>query len=285
MEVPAQKEKLAVNNTSSRETKVPDLPPASHLETKKRKNGGNYRITWLSKRMIYLIIAASFTSVFLLITFSNSIVSYLASTTSVKLERSLSAAGVKEVESYSYNNYSSERVKEIGQSLVSSMYPKSKYSYEFYLLKDRGIQAFALPGGYIVVYAGLYGTLTTNELKGGLANEIQHVELQHGLKKFYSDMGFVSILSLIFGVGGDVAAPLKNVYALKYSRDLETEADLGGADILMNAGVKPQYLADALSKISEGTDGSPEWLSSHPDTSNRIKNLEQYIKQRNDSEY
>ena len=285
-------------STSTNQIEIPDLPsnnkrvgktasPAIQPEITIAKPTSPKRpriirahpIKWLSKPVIYLIVITSFVSMYLLINFSNGVTSYLASITSVKLERSLSASLVAQLESISTKNDDSYRIHRLGQSLVSAMYPSSNYDYKFYLLNDGDTQAFAMPGGYIVVYQGLYQLLTEEELKGVLAHEIQHVELQHGLKSLYADMGLSSVLALLFSAGGDAAYPLKSVYALKYSRSLETEADLHGADLLIEAGIKPIYLADALSKLgrNSGSDGTPEWLQSHPEISTRIRKIKQYI--------
>ncbi|WP_412973319.1 M48 family metallopeptidase [Glaciecola sp. MF2-115] len=283
---------LEPNTKSTIQTNMPDLPlknrvsKSSYKAIHENSNTHNrpkiqraHPIKWLSKPVVYFIVIASFVSVLLIINASNGITSYLASITSVKLERSLSAPVVMELERISDSNQTSYRIQQLGQSLVSSMYPRSEYEYKFYLLNDSDSQAFALPGGYIVVYQGLYDLLSEGELKGVLAHEIQHVELKHGLKSLYADMGLSSVVTLIFSAGGDVAFPLKTLYALKYSRGLETEADLYGADLLIEAGIKPTNLAHALSKLgrASGTDGMPEWLKSHPEIDTRINNLNQYI--------
>ena len=168
----------------------------------------------------------------------------------------------------------------IGQKLV----PKnSPYTYHWYVKKDPSVNAFAAPGGYIVVYTGLLEKAQSpDELAGVLAHEIQHVEHRHVTKSLLQSAGLGAMV-MITGDTSGLAAALHQMGSLSYSRGLETEADAEGVKAMARAGIPPEALHVFFGRLlaDEQKDGPEargfEWLSSHPATPARMAALARLI--------
>ena len=169
-------------------------------------------------------------------------------------------------------------VSDIGQRLTQG----SRYHYQWYVADDPTINAFAIPGGFVVVHSGLIkATDNAEELAGVLAHEVQHVEQRHSLKGMVHDIGLSALLSLALGdMSGSVLANMaQQLGGLKFSRDQESQADLGGLEALKRAGISPQGMIHFFDKLSKQDGGNIELLSSHPASDNREQALEQRVSQ------
>jgi len=175
-----------------------------------------------------------------------------------------------------------EYIKTLGQRLAS-VRAAEDYPYTFTLIHDKGINAFALPGGPIFVNSGLL-TAAENEaqLAGVLAHEIAHVALRHGTNQA-SKANLLQLPAAVGGVilgQGSVAAQAGqiglglglNVLMLRYSRSAESQADALGARILAEAGYNPVEMARFFEKLeAEGGSRAPQFLSSHPNPGDRLR--------------
>jgi Peptidase family M48 len=140
-----------------------------------------------------------------------------------------------------------------------------------------GPNAFALPGGIIVVTDQLVTTCSVDESIAVLAHELGHVEYRHPLKFVLQEFG-VAALGSLFGDGSNLtlsASSLPLVLAdAKYSRRFEEEADAEGFALAARAGYSPELFATCLAKLdkkaakSEGPFKS--YLSTHPADADRI---------------
>jgi Zn-dependent protease with chaperone function len=153
---------------------------------------------------------------------------------------------------------------------------ESIYPYRFHVAVDPAINAYALPGGHIIVNTGLLQAAdSAAEVAGVLAHEISHVELRHTLRNLMHGMGWRAILGVATGdfsggYWGDMAARLAN---LGYSRELETEADRDGLEILRRARVAPHGMELFFVKLSQRQTDLPALLSSHPADGDRLAAL------------
>jgi predicted Zn-dependent protease len=149
--------------------------------------------------------------------------------------------------------------------------------------------AFAMPGGYIVVYSGLLDQMRSHEeLAGVLAHEYGHVYYRHTLRSLARSLANYAVISLVIGdvsgLAGVLVENADNVRSLQYSRELETEADNFAFEQLDQHRVNPQgiiWLFESLTKAHEKNEiqiSVPEFLSTHPDTQKRIENLETLLK-------
>ncbi|MBD0378350.1 MAG: M48 family metallopeptidase [Flavisolibacter sp.] len=156
----------------------------------------------------------------------------------------------------------------------------SRYPIQITVVKSEVANAFAMPGGYIVVYDQLLKDIHTyEELAAILAHEFVHIENRHTLRSLFRRMGGYLFISLLLGDAGGISALLlnqaENLKSLSYSRSLEKEADEKGAALLVQRNIDCRgfvWLFQALKK--ENHDAPPsEWLSSHPDLEKRIRNI------------
>lgn len=146
-----------------------------------------------------------------------------------------------------------------------------------------GANAFALPGGPVLVTDGLVELLDDDETAAVLAHEFGHVEKRHGLRQVVRTGGLVLVASMILGGDGSIveeaAALASSLSTLGHSRDFEREADMFAADLLTAAGRSAGDLADALEKLGAECGPAcerPGWLSTHPATGSRVEALRAY---------
>lgn len=180
------------------------------------------------------------------------------------------------------------------QHLVAAL-PNSRYTYRFHIVHDASINAFALPGGEIVIHSSLIlHAESAEELLGVLAHEITHVEAQHGIRNVIGSAGLYVIASAIFGdVNGVLAVAVGAAPLLlnqRYSRGFETESDVEGFKLLQRANIDPRGLASFFNKLMQaeksaldgiddsGTrrviEGALDFLSTHPASEVRIQKLQ-----------
>jgi len=154
------------------------------------------------------------------------------------------------------------------ERIAARVTPDSRHTYRFHLVDDDSVNAFALPGGIIVVHTGLIAaTARPEELAGVLAHEIQHVELRHSLKAVLRAAGLSLLWSLIAGdVGSTLAGQAADqLLSLKFSRDAEREADAAGFDLLVERGIDPRGMVSFFATLARhGDTAPPALLSTHP---------------------
>lgn len=168
---------------------------------------------------------------------------------------------------------------------------EARYAWEPFLVRDRVINAFALPGGYIGVYLGMIAvTETPDELASVMAHEMVHVT-QHHIARGIGESGRQSVLAMAAMILGVLAASRSNntdaVQAavvgsqallaqgqLNFSRDMEREADRIGYDVLSLAGFDNAGMAGMFEKLDSANRlndaGQFPYLRSHPLTVERI---------------
>jgi beta-barrel assembly-enhancing protease len=164
-------------------------------------------------------------------------------------------------------------------------------AWEVFLVRDRSVNAFALPGGYVGVHLGLIAiTASSDELAAVLAHELSHVTQRHIARGIVNTQRttLLSLAGLILGVlaasraGSSDATQAAVVGAqaaaaqsqLNYSRDMEREADRVGFGVLTDAGFAPQGMAGMFEKMESANrlndSGAFPYLRSHPLTVERI---------------
>ena len=179
-------------------------------------------------------------------------------------------------------------IDNIGRRLASTS-EAGKFPYEFTLINDPSINAFALPGGPIFINSGLIRAADNEaQVAGVVAHEIAHVALRHATSQA-SKANILQLPAAIAGavIGqGSVGAQLGqlglglglNALVLRYSRGAENEADALGARMMARAGYNPLEMARFFEKLqAEGGSRAPEFLSSHPDPGNRVRKVQAEI--------
>lgn len=165
-----------------------------------------------------------------------------------------------------------EVLERIGVRLTAG----SVYPYKFHVAQDPRVNAFALPGGRVVVFTGLLQAAdSADEVAGVLAHEVSHVERRHSLRNMIHGLGLRAVMSVALGdfaggIWGDMADQLAQ---LSYSRDLEREADLEGLRLLRKAGLPAEGMADFFEKMAAREAVEVDLLSSHPAGEERLEAL------------
>ena len=170
----------------------------------------------------------------------------------------------------------------------------SPYEYHFHIVNEGSLNAFALPGGQVMIHSALILRAdSAEELLGVIAHEINHVEQQHGLRNVIGATGIYVIAGAVFGDATGMLAVLSGAAPLllnqSYSRRFETEADVTGFALLQKAKINPNGLASFFKKMIEEEKKQLEkiedednrelakkalqFLSTHPASEDRIQKL------------
>ncbi|MCP3983994.1 MAG: M48 family metalloprotease, partial [bacterium] len=175
-------------------------------------------------------------------------------------------------------------LNELGQSLVETL-GEQPFTYRFRVLVDPSLNAFALPGGPIYFHSGtILQAGNLDELAGVMAHEIAHVKARHYARQAEA-AAIPGLLAQLAGVLATVATgqaePLLiaqgvNVaLQLRYTRELEAEADNLGATFMARGGYDPQgavrFFERVLSKQRDPGIEIPPYLYSHPAVESRIE--------------
>ena len=171
-------------------------------------------------------------------------------------------------------------VQQLGKKLAAQIPPEHSWPYQFHVIPQSDINAFALPGGPIFINIGTINAADNEaELAGVMSHEMTHVYMQHSAKQASKQsltQGLAGLLGAVLpgGVGGNLARLGVQLGAgaisLKYSRTDEAQADAGGAIIMYKAGYNPKALSDFFQKLEkQGGSGGPQFLSDHPNPGNR----------------
>ena len=185
-----------------------------------------------------------------------------------------------------YDNATAQAyVAEVGKPIAAAS-ERPNLPWEFHVVDDASVNAFALPGGFIYVTRGLMTTVNDEaEFATVVGHEIGHVTNRHSVQMISKSqlaqlgLGIGSILSSDVAKFGQLASAGLQVLFLKYSRNAENEADLAGFRYALNQGYDVREMPkvfQTLDRISQTGGGGklPEWLATHPNPGNRIKHIE-----------
>jgi len=158
---------------------------------------------------------------------------------------------------------------------------KTSYRFRVYVVEDNAVNAFATPGGYIVVFRGLLNrTRTPEEAASVLAHEMQHVVQRHGVRAMMRGVSIWVLLGLLTGNPGDALVNLGGtIGSLAYQRGDESGADRAAFRMIERARIRPRAMIDMLQKLDEVQAGMPaaKYFSTHPLTKDRIAAIERLV--------
>lgn len=173
-------------------------------------------------------------------------------------------------------------LKELVKRLTDQL-PQNSYSYKVHLVDSSEMNAFALPGGQIIVHTGLLKkSKRLEEVAGVLAHEIVHVYRRHGVKKVVQQVGTGIVLLTIFGNRNQrLVNGAQELQGSKFSRDMEREADQMALDILVKAQIEPSGLKTFFETLAQEEKNSAylNIFGSHPLTPERIQYLDSRLKE------
>jgi predicted Zn-dependent protease len=185
-------------------------------------------------------------------------------------------------------------IEKVGYSLVDQV-GSTPFEFKFYTINGLDPNAFAIPGGYIFVTTGLI-VLAENEqeVAGVLSHEIAHVTQRHVAKMIERSkrLNIATLAAMIAGIiagkGGAgsqaavaMATATSEALTLKYTREMETDADQNSLHYMIKAGYDPRGMINFLNRIHRISlavaPTIPPYLSTHPADETRISLLENLL--------
>ena len=148
-------------------------------------------------------------------------------------------------------------VGEVGRKIIGSL-DDSFFDYQFAVVRDPRINAFAVPGGYVYVNSGLLARARNeDELAAVLGHEIAHVHAHHAVRQQEATQALNyaallgTLLSVVQPAAGALASAASAAVALQYQRQFEQEADYMGARYLQSAGYDPRAMLDFFKQLGD----------------------------------
>ena len=188
-----------------------------------------------------------------------------------------------------------EYINALGGSLVSAS-GMAGQQFEFFMISDPAINAFALPGGFVGIHSGLViAAQSESELASVVAHEVSHVTQRHIARGLGSQqqLSAASLAGAILAVlatrngsqAGQAIAMASQAGAvqaqLAYTRDFEREADRTGIELLMKAGYDVGGMVSFFERLQRATrlqeNNAPGYLRTHPLTVERISDMQNRI--------
>lgn len=188
------------------------------------------------------------------------------------------------------NNTTQIKMAQRVGSKIASVSNRPDFQWEFYVLEDKQINAFCLPGGKVFVYTGLLELVSNDdELAVVLSHEIAHTILRHGAERMSmqnirqiggSILGLVvqsqtpeyaSLFNQAYNIGSNVGV------MLPFSRSHELEADEVGITLMQKAGYNTQAAITFWQKMAAKSKGGSDFLSTHPSDKKRIQTIKEIL--------
>lgn len=248
---------------------------------------------WLKLGIIAgLIILMSPLVVF--IVFRNQVVHSIANQLPVGLETKLGRTYMKQLTLTEKLDSTGLAVEVLRQKakLVDAQ-TNAQVPFQIFISHSEQVNAFALPGGYVVFNKGLLEKAKSwEEVLGVMGHEMAHVTQRHHARGVLSKIGWVTVLNIFIGDGSAITELLLSATSqleqLSYSRGFEKESDEKGYEYLSAANINPSGLIsffETLSRESGAAGNIPELLSTHPASENRVKNLQAKLDRETNKNY
>jgi beta-barrel assembly-enhancing protease len=208
----------------------------------------------------------------------------------IKLGKELSAEVEKESKLHESDEVQ-EYIRALGKKIAEEAKDRPlNIRFTFKVIDDdKTVNAFALPGGHIYVYTGLMKLADDeSELAGVIGHEIAHVTQRHIAERLVAAYGIEALSAIALGQNPGMAGQIaKQVLGggslLAYGRDQESEADMKGLPYSLRAGYDPGGFVRLFKKLAKGEGpGFTVILQSHPMPSQRVEDVEAWIKKLKD---
>lgn len=202
-----------------------------------------------------------------------------------------SFAVMKQETPASTNTLLKQQVQCVTDKLIATLPDKYRnQAWEVVLFDDKQVNAFALPGYKIGVYAGMLDVAQNqSQLAAVIGHEIAHVLARHGNERVSTQLATSQALALGYQLSGEATPEKAAIFQalglgaqvgiiLPFSRAHETEADLLGLAYMSAAGFDPRESAELWKNMAaKGSSKTPELLSTHPSHSTRIDTLQKNV--------
>ncbi|KAB7613918.1 M48 family metallopeptidase [Amylibacter sp. SFDW26] len=159
----------------------------------------------------------------------------------------------------------------------------SDFKLLFRSMPDVGPNAFALPNGTVVITDEFIEQFDDEDILASvLGHEIGHVIEKHGLRQTYRSLSIYVLVAFLAGETGpfieDLLLEGNLIMSLAYSREHETSADHFGLHLAHDAGYDPNGLKKFFEWVTENAVEPPQWLSTHPSSTERVQEIDDFIK-------
>lgn len=182
-----------------------------------------------------------------------------------------------------------EKIDPEATDLVNHFYQNlkihSSYQIHVTVVQSEVMNAFALPGGEIVVYSALLKSMKTYpELAALLGHETGHIEYRHSLRLLTQQLSVALVFGSIFqdygAISAAVAGKAAELHQLSYSREAEEEADAFGYKSMQARRIDPHGMVLLFKRLKEtgGDNNVPEFMMTHPSLDARIDQVEEKLK-------
>ncbi|CCH55695.1 TPR repeat-containing protein YPO3069/y1412/YP_2691 [Fibrisoma limi BUZ 3] len=195
----------------------------------------------------------------------------------VPIEQEVSLGNVMSENLFRTNSFAvdSSRSEAINQYWRAAGIP-TRFPIRIAVVQSKEVNAFAIPGGQVVVYSGIFERMQHHEeLAALLAHETAHIEQRHTLQQLIRSVLTWGSVSLLFGdISGISAVLIDNadkLLSLSYSRQHESEADAFAVAELARSGIDPRGTTWLMAHLPTEGDVVPSILRSHPQTAARIE--------------
>lgn len=192
------------------------------------------------------------------------------------------------------NNFYHSYMKEVQEDTLSSNYAQefannihlsSTYPIKVTVVRDSLVNAFAMPGGHIIVYSGIVKNIhSSKEFAALLAHESTHINDRHGMKSLLRSVSSSLLFSIILNDIGNASGVLvRNADQLRtfsFSRSLEEEADAKGMGLMIKNNIDPVGMKLLMQDLQKANKDLPEafsFISTHPLTTERIRSADRYL--------
>ena len=183
-------------------------------------------------------------------------------------------------------------VNQLGQRIARTT-SRTDLNWQFQVVNSSVVNAFALPGGFVYVNRGVLERASNmSEVAGVIGHEIEHVVRRHSVKQMEQAQGAnvgVGIACALTGIcQSGIAQAAINVGGTavfaKFSRTDEVQADEGGFNNVIRAGINPRGMYTFFQKLlaeeqQSGGGNASAWFSDHPGTSDRIADIQRMLQQ------
>lgn len=182
-----------------------------------------------------------------------------------------------------FSDVDAEKTKALNL-FAKELHLKNTKKLKFTVVDSPIVNAYALPDGNIVVFSGILKSMKNyDELVGLIGHETAHVNHRHSMKMVCRNLSGYIFISAILGDANGIMATIgdnvNNLQSLSYSRNFEHEADVEGFEIVALNKVNPKGMSNLFKRLQdEEIVTIPEFLSSHPVTTDRINDINELIK-------
>lgn len=218
----------------------------------------------------------------------------------INAEAKKAYAEVKKTSKLSTNIHWKKMVERVADRIAKAS--GENFEWEVILIESDQVNAWCMPGGKMAVYTGIMPVLKTEAaLAAVMGHEVAHATLRHG-KKGYARAMKTKITGLLVGgavlIGGEMFCKTENCKKLaslgavasgfaaeffdrKFSREDETDSDKVGQIYMAKAGYDPREAPRVWERMGHAAGGKapPEWMSTHPSSTNREENLTKWLKE------